>query len=205
MNIQLSSLRRYRGRTQRDQRRTAGFTLVEMLVAMAITLILILALAQAYAVVGQTLAEGRAIIELAGSFRFVAHRLQDDLDRGTVIVRPPLSEALGMGYFEILDGETTDSTTANDPTLNMFGDIDDILAFTARRDDSPFIGEYNYQPLDSGLAEIVWWIQNESGSNSRDEPFAIYRRVLLVRPDYDPHGFGPGILARPPQPRTFRI
>ncbi len=199
MNVQLPSVRRHVRQPRRYRQRVAAFTLVEMLVAMAITLILITALAQAYAVLGQALAEGRATIEMAGSFRFVAHRLQDDLDRVTVAVRPPVSEASGMGYFEILDGPITDWTSSNITSLSMFGDVDDVLAFTARRDESPFIGEFNYQPVESELAEMVWWIQNESGSDSLDEPFAIYRRVLLIRPDYDvdgPGGLDPGVLAQ---------
>ena len=42
-----------------NPRRRRGFTLVEMLVAMTITMILIFALSQAFAIVGQTVSEGR--------------------------------------------------------------------------------------------------------------------------------------------------
>ena len=49
-------------RQRRTRRRASAFTLVEMLVAMAVTLILIGALSQAFAIVGQTVAQGRAAI-----------------------------------------------------------------------------------------------------------------------------------------------
>jgi prepilin-type N-terminal cleavage/methylation domain-containing protein len=188
----------------------AGFTLVELLVTMAVTVIMILALAQAFAVVGEVVAEGRAAIEMAGSLRSVANRLQEDFSGLTVPARPWADEASGGGYLEILDGPSSDcdwdddGVNDTDPTISntVYGDIDDVLAFTARSQGSPFVGEratydaaYNIVatlPIQSNLAEIVWWIQfedfpdNATGDGIHDpneEPFTIYRRAMLVRPD----------------------
>jgi len=191
--------------------RRDGFTLVELLVAMAVTLILIFALAQAFAIVGETVSEGRAAIEMAGTLRGVAHRLQDDLSGITVAVRPWADDASGQGYFELLDGLSTDKDPDGDNTVEIredrnsnstadwkegpsveslteFGDIDDVLAFTARSDDTtPYVGELNGQIIESTHAEIVWWIQlvEDDGNNWPDpgDYYAVYRRVLLIRPD----------------------
>ncbi len=173
------------------RRKRSAFTLVELLVAMAVTLILILALSQAFALVGQVVAEGRATIEMAGSLRGVAHRLQEDLDGLTVPVRPWTDPGSALGYFEVIDGPSTDMDWNDDGVLandsdavsTILGDIDDVLAFTARSKGSPFVGQIDGVSIQSNLAEIVWWIQNASGNYDPEEPYTIYRRVLLIRPD----------------------
>jgi len=192
--------------------RHGGFTLVELLIAMAVTLILIFALAQAFAIVGDTIATGRASIEMAGNLRTVAHRLQGDLDGITVAVRPWPDESGASGYLEYVEGPLSSSfypSTDRDwdgdfaPNVNpnttdtTRGDIDDILAFTTRNAESPFIGQYGNNVIQSSVAEVIWWIQyqddeavaedvtNKTGRGYLDEgeKFTIYRRVLLVRSD----------------------
>ncbi len=196
---------------QSRRRRRGGFTLVELLVAMAVTLILIMALAQAFAIVGETVSEGRATIEMSVSLRSLANRLQDDLDGITVAVRPWIDDSAGRGYFEILDGPSTDVDWNSDDTYDtdpsnsntMLGDIDDILAFTATSKDSPYVAQvgdhmiqlgYHLTPfpasnkvMHSTTAEIVWWIQyyDLDGNGLRDagEEYMICRRMMLIRPD----------------------
>ena len=172
-----------------------GFTLVELLVAMTVTLILIFALSQAFALVGETVARGRATIEMSGSLRAVASRLEDDLEGITVPVRPWADPASGLGYFEYLDGPSTDkdwnadgTNDTNPATSNTtFGDVDDILAFTAHSKGEPFVGQVGGNVVESLTAEIVWWIQlddvNGNGSQDAGESYMICRRVMLVRPD----------------------
>src|SRR6185295_6251929 len=55
-----------------------AFTLVELLIAMALTLILVYAVAQFYAFVGESVRDGRAQIEMGGQLRAASQRLQDD-------------------------------------------------------------------------------------------------------------------------------
>ena len=198
-------------RTPSPRRDRAAFTLVELLVAMAVTLLLILALSQAFALVGRVVAEGRATIEMAGSVRGVAHRLQEDLDGLTVPVRPWTDAGAGGGYFEVIDGPSTDmdwnhdGVLANDPDAvsTILGDIDDVLAFTARSQGSPFVGQIEGISQQSNLAEIVWWIQNDSGDDDPEEPYTIYRRVLLIRPDLPPFFERTGANAYPRTPGGF--
>lgn len=197
---------------RRIRRRAAGFTLVEMLVAMAVTLILIFALSQAFAIVGESVSQGRATLELTGSLRSVANQLQDDLSGLTVPARPWAEDTAGPGYLEIVEGPertrlpstdgdwTADGVFDTDPTVSstLFGDVDDILAFTTRNAATPFVGQYvdssgNVQAIQSSLAEVVWWIQYDdrypsdpdeaNGAQDEGEGFVMYRRVMLIRPD----------------------
>ncbi len=184
MNIHLTSVRGYVRQARRHGRR-AAFTLVEMLVTMAVSIILVFALAQAYAVFGTILAEGRAAIELSGSMRSVAHQLQRDLDHVTVPVRPWTDEGGAQGYFEYIDGPATDSVPVL-PSLvdatsetSRFGDTDDILAFTTQNATAPFVGVVGGNRLQSSHAEVIWWCQESIDGFG----FDIYRRTLLIRPD----------------------
>jgi hypothetical protein len=157
---------------------------------MAITLVLILALAQVFAIVGESIAQGRAAIEMSGSLRSVVQRLEDDLNGITVPVRPWADESGGHGYFEIVDGASQDKDGAG-ATETARGDIDDVLTFTTRSRGAPFVGTLDGRTdaITSPLAEVVWWIQrtDTNGNNAfdSDEPYTIYRRALLIRPDLD--------------------
>lgn len=169
-------------RQHRDRRRASAFTLVEMLVAMAVTLILIFALAQAYAIVGDVVSQARAAIELSGSLRSVAHRLEEDLGSLTVPVRPWADESGAHGYFEYYDGRSTDkdwnADGSPDPASETtLGDVDDILAFTSHNTSSFFTGIINGSKEQSPLAEVIWWIQESNGKRM------VCRRVLLIRPE----------------------
>ena len=142
------------------RRRTArGVTLVEMLVSVALTLLLVLAIVQVFGLLGESVTNSRAMIEMSGQLRAVANRLQADLDGVTVDTLPPVDPAKSQGYFEYVEGPARDNdvnadgTADADPTMALatdatrgyfastpYGDIDDILAFTTRSDDQPFTG-----------------------------------------------------------------
>lgn len=171
-----------------------GFTLVEMLVATAITLLLIAGLAQAFQFMGDTVATHRSNIELAGQVRAVALRVQRDLEGLTVPVRPIAS---GEGYFEYIEGSQHDGSHFPTDALldrSAFGDGDDMLMFTSRSADSPFLGVYldsagNRVSISSNLSEIVWWATltdvDDDGviDGIHRDDYTIYRRAFLIRPD----------------------
>jgi len=81
-----------------------GFTLVEMLVSMALTLILVYAIAQFYAIVGDAVKDGRSMIEINQQLRAVVERLKSDLDQVTVPIVPWVDEGGAAGYFEYREG-----------------------------------------------------------------------------------------------------
>jgi len=191
-----------------------GFTLVEMLVTVAVTLIIVYGLVEMFQWVGQSVADGRGVIELSGNLRGVTTRLQKDLDGLTVPVRPWPELGSAEGYFEIFEGAQYDGQTA--PADTLTGDLDDALLFTAYSVGEPFTAQvlgqvvniggrptlicnpaiafYNaagpaYTTLTSNAAEIIWWtrFQDLNGNNVRDqgEVQTLHRRVLLIRPDID--------------------
>ena len=192
------------------QRRQAGLTLVEVLVSIVVTLILAIALIQVFKIVGDAVNRGRATLEISGEMRTVSQRLQSDLDMLTVPVRPWPTPSAGLGYFEFGEGIGAPATASNPRTVyvgephetlrslnppifnTLTGDIDDYIAFTARSDDEPFVGQIfdpdpnvnGFRTIRSNVAEIIWWVSADP-AEAVDSPYRyrLHRRVLLVRPD----------------------
>ncbi|MBC8356015.1 MAG: hypothetical protein H8E66_28900 [Planctomycetes bacterium] len=160
-------------RTSTSGSRQLAFTLVELLVSAAITLMLVYGLAQAFAVVSETVSVNRASVEMSTQMRSVALRLQQDLEGLTLPALPWPRPESGSGYLEYFEGSNHDGTGL---TLDLdgdgtpgentsFGDADDILMLTSRSADTPFRGSYTVRiggvktptKIESDLAEIVWW------------------------------------------------
>jgi hypothetical protein len=140
----------------------SGFTILEMLIAMAVTLLMMAALGRAFKLIGDTLKSSRANVELSSRLRTIAFRINDELGRGTTKMAPPRASGNGEGYFVYMDGPMTDSTTlqaavvgtlasggiagiSRDDSQNImdayfplsrFGDLDDYLAFTAAAEEN---------------------------------------------------------------------
>ena len=192
LNFRGCNFRRLRFRRDllRSARRPA-FTLVEMLVTIAVTLVVMLALVNVFEWIGERVASGRAIIEVSGNLRNGGLRLQNDLDSLTVPVRPFPRPEQGDGYFEYIEGLLTDR---NSGASSIQGDTDDVLCTTARNSIEQFVGRYTTVAtgtvrIVSPEAEIVWWSQftdlNDNGAFDPDELMSrsLMRRTLLVRPD----------------------
>jgi len=142
-----------------------GFTLVEMMVAMALTLLLMAALAKAFGTVGQEVRTSRAQVDLSSRMRDVTHRLRDELSRCTAKPNSPV-DSDGDGYLVYFDGPVTDVTGAllgqsptpdNENTLqdSVLGDFDDYLAFTAiAPETTPFTGKVPRFLLDVKTSEV---------------------------------------------------
>ncbi len=178
-----------------------GFTLVEMLVAVTVSLVMILAMVQVFQVIGTNVSTGRAIVEMQGQLRVVALRLQQDLEGVTVPVRPWPDSFAAQGYLEYSEGPGRDwnpynwtSTSLPVATANpLLGDYDDILMFTTRSAGEPFVGQFDPDltgspaPIDSKVAEVGWWTMvvdaNGNGVADEAETVTVHRRAWLVRPD----------------------
>jgi prepilin-type N-terminal cleavage/methylation domain-containing protein len=91
------------------ERRPSGFTLVEMLIAMAITLVMIGAAVTLFANLSNSVRDRRAVVEMSGQLRHARNMLQQDLEgatcNGLVWQRPDENQ----GYIEIIEGPQTDS------------------------------------------------------------------------------------------------
>ncbi len=90
-----------------------GFTLVEMLVAMAVTLLMMAALARSFGFVGEQVRDGRGNMHLASELRDVTTRMSDELKRCSVSLKPNDGGPDQPGYFMYYEGPVTDVTSLN--------------------------------------------------------------------------------------------
>ena len=109
-------------RTTRGSRRR-GFTLVEMMIAMVLTLIMVWAIAEFYARVGEVVKDGRAMIDQRSAMRTATQRMIEDLSLVTVVPAPPAEDettpipgnpsqrlsVYGVGYLDIFEGLGSDA------------------------------------------------------------------------------------------------
>lgn len=127
---------------QPASRRRLAFTLVEMLVAMAVTLLMMAALARSFGYVGRQVQESRAVTLLTSELRDVTSRINRDLKQCTVKLNANRGlEPDQNGYFLYYEGPLTDATSSlfrvDDSSGkavlpdSRYGDCDDYLAFTA--------------------------------------------------------------------------
>jgi prepilin-type N-terminal cleavage/methylation domain-containing protein len=146
-----------------------GFTLVEMLVALALTLLMMAAVAQIFAMMGQGVNGSRSMAELNDRMRATAYRLRQDLAGITVTPDPPVKPEINSGYLEIIEGRETDLVTYASGQLfrkdggaldgdgkwvgnpepyegvvgsddRLVGDVDDVILFTTRSPADQFAG-----------------------------------------------------------------
>jgi type II secretory pathway pseudopilin PulG len=189
----------------------AAFTLVEMLIAMALTLILVYSIAEFYAYIGNAVRDGRATIEMGGQLRAATAQLNEDLQSLTLRPTPWIDPNSSPGYVTVYEGPysdtypdggtsdiSADTNTNSVPDIienqnltNLVGDGDDVLAFTIRARDVPFQaqvwdGSANVM-LQSQYAEVLWYTTfvDLNGDDGWDieEPRFLCRRQLLILPN----------------------
>ena len=181
-----------------------GLTLIEILIALTMTLIVLGAMMTAFAYASQQMQMGRGVMEMANRLRAAEELLRSDLSHVTVDPRPYTESTNPNGYWEYVEGPSLDNVTA--PGSNYLGDLDDIWAATIRSETRPFRGRYIFPPdalasgwtisnpasepvtvIESPLAEVVWWtdyVENDGNYQvGFDESVTIYRRALLIVPN----------------------
>lgn len=160
-----------------------GLSLVEVLVAMTMTLIVLGAMMAAFSYGSVQMQKGRAAIDMVTRLQAAEELLRRDLGGVTVDVKPYQDLAPHPnGYFEIVDGPRRDYNVGDfavDPITNSdqsyLGDTDDFIAFTVKSTGKPFRGRNAGGVAESHYAEVVWFLDAPTRK--------LYRRVLLVRPD----------------------
>lgn len=126
----------------KTRRARPGFTLLEVLIATAVTLLMMISLAQIFKVLGDSMQQGRAALELNNRLRSVALRIRADVENLTTTPDPPANPSEGQGYLELYDGGMTDfSANSFNTALSRFGDLDDILMGTVQARDVWFTGK----------------------------------------------------------------
>ena len=84
---------------------SSAFTIVEMLIAMAITLVMIGAVVTLFANISTSVRSRRATIEMSGQLRHVRNMLQQDLQGATCPGLPWQRPEDNLGYIEIIEGQ----------------------------------------------------------------------------------------------------
>jgi len=177
-----------------------GFTLIEMLIAMTVTLLLMAALGKGFAFVGESIRDSRTQVELTNDLRDVSNRLQDELSRCTVPIRPVMADERSAGYFMYYEGPLTDATSSlfravagAVPTPDSrYGDLDDYLAFTAvASGDNWFTGKVPRFVLDQKTAQVDGVTYNPTNfPGSPFDPVVIRSKyaeiVYFASPEYSP-------------------
>jgi hypothetical protein len=165
-------------RVRRCKARRA-MTLVEMLVAMAATLLLMSVIAQLFGILGKTVSDSSNVQALNARMRGVARMLGTDLAGCTAKTLPPLDSASDCGYFEIIEGQDKDYVAAT-PNL-LVGDCDDVLMFTARNLGQPYLGKFGSNMFESQTAELAWFCRSAGNETLTGVPVStLYRRQLLT-------------------------
>ena len=202
-----------RGRALAVRTSSRGLTLVEMLIAMAITLLMMGAVVNVFANISAGVRDRKAMIELGAQLRNARELLNRDLQGATCNGLTWQRPDEGTGYIEIIEGVRSDfdpselisaGAIQNDslvpnsqigPDAMALGDWDDVLALTVRSSGEPFRGRGpGGQIVESQLAEVVWFPAGAANSrNDRQPPGPpgepgmrrIYRRTLLIAPWVD--------------------
>ncbi len=139
------------------RRQRFGFSIIEVLIALTLSLLIMVALTKAFKMIGDRINSSQAELELSADLRDVIGRMRNELSHCTASVpgvglpTPTVNE----GYLVYYEGPMTNELTSiveladSAVTLNQdyfaqnrFGDLDDYLAFTTQVPDTdpPMIG-----------------------------------------------------------------
>jgi len=158
-----------------------GYTLVEMMIATALSLMMMVGVVEVFGRIGEGIRNARAGLEMTEEQRQAANLLRADLEGATATMRPPCEPGSNRGYLEATEGPNVASANTDDPSLpdTTLGDVDDMLMLTVRSKGEPFRGRCRGMPQDtveSYEAEVAWFVRGRT----------LYRRVLLVAPHVPP-------------------
>jgi hypothetical protein len=133
-------------------------TLIEVLIATALTMLIMLALAQGFKTTSQSISAGRARLTGSDQLRSISNLIRSDLQGLTVSTQVhPQSAKTPLGYFVYYDGPISDSTAMlfnyvpsaveNEEkfSASRWSDIDDVLMFTSKAPDGHWF--YGRVPL----------------------------------------------------------
>ena len=161
-----------------------GFTLVELLWAMTLSLVVMGAVASLFGVFTRSLKQAQAAADISARMRAGAWRLRQDLSGVTVDLLPPVQPEAESGYFEYTEGPCRDAHAKNGyGGWGLVGDVDDVLMFTTRSDGQPFVGRFGNDTIESPVAEVAWFCRPSSVQPLGNVTlFTLYRRQELVVP-----------------------
>lgn len=182
----------------------AGYTLVEMLVALTASLILFGVVMTIFGVLGEAVSKSRRVGTLDSELCSISTALLQDLSgvtavrNATGLVTNPDSGSI-TGYFEIVEGPSFDAVTVmaeNGPLIDksfsgrhdpaagsddrLVGDTDDILFFTTQSVAvEPFIGKYLNTTQTAREAEVAYFCR-PIPDTANPQLYTLHRRQLLI-------------------------
>lgn len=140
-----------------------AMTLIEVLIATALTMLIMLALAQGFKSLSQGVTAGRSRLTASDQLRSILSLLRSDLQGLTVSTKThPQSVQSATGYFSCYDGPLSDSTAMlfnyvsskteieEKLSASRWSDIDDTAMFTAKARD----GQWFYGRVPLALMKI---------------------------------------------------
>ncbi|HBT76893.1 MAG TPA: hypothetical protein DEB39_08195 [Planctomycetaceae bacterium] len=178
--------------------------MIEILIAVALSMILMLAVVRLFRDVGSTMTDTQATLMMGQNLNNVKFRLERDLEYRTIRAVRPTTSTEVQGYFTYVEGpmwaptegdprnpNAADSSwcalnIALDPDAaqrndNTVGDTDDILALTVKapvNSKDAFRGLMNGRVVESQIAEVAWFLRGNT----------LYRRTLLIGSCRTPDG-----------------
>lgn len=171
--------RQSRGLTERANRRPGvrAFTLVEMLVAMAITLVMMAAVVTLFANVSNSVRNRRAVIELSGQMRHVRNMLQRDLEGATCTGLTWQRPEHNRGYIEIIEGSDREGNASR-----LIDGTEDSAAFNPEIDHATsIIPSSNLPYKDVDPVARAGWVTDGAALGDHDDIL-----MLTVRNEHEP-------------------
>jgi hypothetical protein len=160
------------------------------LIAITMTLVIMLALAQGFKRLSDDISKGRARLSLSDQLRGVSEILRNDL-AGLTVETDPTSKATKSGYFLYYEGPLADhhpitvpinnlpgGTTEQQLSTSKYGDFDDILMFTARAKGEWFRGRVPLAIVKGAAAGLP------VGTNYPGYVDDDWRRTVVVASEY---------------------
>ncbi len=184
------------------RRTRRGLTLIEIMIALTMTLIVLGAMMSAFSFASNQMQLGRSVMEMANRLRSAEELFRSDLANLTLDPRSFTETTLPKGYFEYNESTDRDLNLSGpiDIANSYQGDIDDSLGLTVRSSGRAFRGrlvDTGVTPnvtavIESPLAEVFWYtsfrdLNPPSGGApvtiDFEDTVRVHRRVLLIRPD----------------------
>ena len=194
------------------RRKRLGLSLIEVLIAMTMTLIVLFAMMRAFSFASTEMTRGRAGLEMTNRLRSAQILLRRDLERLTVETKPyfDLTET-PRGYFELVEGVRTDvnlfvddtNTPVDEDTRSNLavGDFDDVWSGTIRSEGEIFRGRaeqtnpvgtvvVRVNEFTSQFAEVIWFVTFTDADGdgvpevAAGDQIQLRRRQLLIDPTY---------------------
>lgn len=165
-----------------------GFTMLELVVAAALTLLMTALVVQVFGFVSDGVFNSRANINMSEQLRNAKQRLIQDLRGITAPTVPPLDPWSELGYFEYVEGPqvATEGTGESGAsyTMTVAGDRDDILMFTTAGLEEDFAVKGGGTAGKGRFAEIAWFLRSNSsalsGGGVMQHVGTLHRRAFLV-------------------------